>query len=167
VTTRGCSLVVLEVQWSVRDRGSYGWVPEDCHPRCYSMSLVVLGQIQTMIRIWEVHLVLRIVAVTRLFPRVDYRWWPVVGRASRHLWQQGSINVIIKGCRIKRHRKEDENVWVWDWRVSRVLGVLIYYYNVLYDVYFFFSSPYMCVFDDDHVTRYMGADVDACEHVDT
>jgi len=33
VATRGCSLVVLEVQWSVWDRGSYGWVPEDCPPR--------------------------------------------------------------------------------------------------------------------------------------
>jgi len=28
------------------------------------------------------------------------------------------------------------------------------------------SSPYLCVFGDDHVTRYMGADVDACERVD-
>jgi len=26
------------------------------------------------------------------------------------------------------------------------------------------SSPYLCVFGDDHVTRYMGADVDASEH---
>jgi len=28
------------------------------------------------------------------------------------------------------------------------------------------SSPYLCVFGDDHVTRYMGADVDAGEHAD-
>jgi len=28
------------------------------------------------------------------------------------------------------------------------------------------SSPYLCVFGDDHVTRYMGADVDADEHAD-
>ena len=28
------------------------------------------------------------------------------------------------------------------------------------------SSPYLCVFCDDHVTCYMGADVDAGEHVD-
>jgi len=26
------------------------------------------------------------------------------------------------------------------------------------------SSPYLCVFGDDHVTRYMEADVDAGEH---
>jgi len=25
------------------------------------------------------------------------------------------------------------------------------------------SSPYLCVFGDDHVTRYMGADVDVGE----
>jgi len=31
----------------------------------------------------------------------------------------------------------------------------------------FSSSPYLCVFGDDHVTRYMRADVDAGEHVDT
>jgi len=28
------------------------------------------------------------------------------------------------------------------------------------------SSPYLCVFGDDHVTRYMGADVDTGEHAD-
>jgi len=28
------------------------------------------------------------------------------------------------------------------------------------------SSPYLCVFGDDHVTRYMGADVDAGKHAD-
>jgi len=28
------------------------------------------------------------------------------------------------------------------------------------------SSPYLCVIGDDHVTRYMGADVDAGELVD-
>jgi len=38
-------------------------------------------------RIRELHLVLRIVAVTILFPHVDYRWWLVVGGASRHSWQ--------------------------------------------------------------------------------
>jgi len=27
--------------------------------------------------------------------------------------------------------------------------------------------PYLCVFDNDHVTRYMGAEVNAGEHVDT
>jgi len=40
-----CGVVVLEVQWSVRDRGSYEWVPKDCPPWCYPMSLVVLRQI--------------------------------------------------------------------------------------------------------------------------
>jgi len=29
------------------------------------------------------------------------------------------------------------------------------------------SSPYMCVCGDDHVTCYMGADVNAGEEVDT
>jgi len=28
------------------------------------------------------------------------------------------------------------------------------------------SSPYLCVICDDHVTSYMGADIDAGEHVD-
>jgi len=28
------------------------------------------------------------------------------------------------------------------------------------------SSPYLCVFSDDHVTCYMGAYVDAGEHAD-
>jgi len=28
------------------------------------------------------------------------------------------------------------------------------------------SSPYLCVCGDDHVTCYMGADVDAGEHTD-
>jgi len=28
------------------------------------------------------------------------------------------------------------------------------------------SSPYLCVFDDDHVTCYIGADVDAGEQTD-
>jgi len=64
--------VILEVQWSVGDRGSYGWVLKDCPHRCYPTSLVVLGQIRTTVRIRELHLVLRIVAMTNLFPRVDY-----------------------------------------------------------------------------------------------
>jgi len=34
--------------------------------------LVVLGQIQTAVRIRELHLVSQIVAVANLFPRVDY-----------------------------------------------------------------------------------------------
>jgi len=84
-----------------------------------------LGQIQTVVRIVELHLVLRIVATTSLFPCVDYRWWPVVEGASRHSWQQISINVLIKGCGIKRHPEEDAIMWVWDWRVSKVLEVLI------------------------------------------
>jgi len=31
---------------------------------------------------------------------------------------------------------------------------------------FILSSPYLCVFDDDHVTCYMGTYVVAGEHVD-
>jgi len=31
----------------------------------------------------------------------------------------------------------------------------------------FLSSPYLCVFGNDHVTCYMGAKVDVGEHVDT
>ena len=50
--------MVLEVQWSVRDHGSYGWVPEDGPSWCYLTSFVVLGQIQTMVCIGELHLVL-------------------------------------------------------------------------------------------------------------
>ena len=102
-----CSMVVLEVQWSVRDRELIGWVLEDCPHRFYLVSLVVLGQIRTLVRIGELHLMLRIVAVTRSFPRVYYRWWYVVGGASRHLWQQRSINVIIKGRRINRRPEEE------------------------------------------------------------
>ena len=31
---------------------------------------------------------------------------------------------------------------------------------------FYLSSPYLCLFGDDHVTCYMGADGDAGEHAD-
>jgi len=34
----------------------------------------------------------------------------MVGGASRHSWQQRSINVIIKGWRIKRRLEEDLEV---------------------------------------------------------
>ena len=64
--------MVLEVQWSVRDRGSYEWVLEDCSPRCYLTSLVLLEQIQTRVRIGELHLVSQIVVMANLFLRVDY-----------------------------------------------------------------------------------------------
>ena len=64
--------MILEVQWSVRDHGSYGQVLEDCSPRCYPMSLVVFGQIWTTVRIEELNLVLQIVSATSLFSRVDY-----------------------------------------------------------------------------------------------
>ncbi|QCD89443.1 hypothetical protein DEO72_LG4g387 [Vigna unguiculata] len=68
---------------------------------------------RTAVRIGELYLALRIVAPTSLFPHVYYRWWPVVVGASRHSWQQqGSINEIIKGCRIKRRSEEDVKVWV-------------------------------------------------------
>jgi len=110
MATRGYSLVVLEVKWSVWDRGSYGWVPEDCPPRCYPMSLVVLGQIRLRFilgnstwcyRLW----------LWQIYSRMwTIRWWPMVGGASRHSWQQRSINVIIKGWRIKRRLEEDLEV---------------------------------------------------------
>ncbi|QCE15180.1 hypothetical protein DEO72_LG11g2189 [Vigna unguiculata] len=51
------------------------------------------------------------------------------GGTSRHSWQQRSINVIIKWCRIKRRPKEVMKTGV---------------------------SPYLFVIGDDHVTRYMG-----------
>jgi len=72
MTTRGCSLVDLEVQWSVRDCGLYEWVPEDCPPRCYPTSLIVLGQIWTTVRIGKLHLVSQIMAMANLFSHVDY-----------------------------------------------------------------------------------------------
>jgi len=131
VATRGCSLVVLEVQWSVWDCGSYGWVPEDCPPQCYPMSLVVLKQIRIVVRIRELHLVLRIVAVTRSFPRVDYRWWSVVGGASRHSWQQGLIKVIIKGCKTKRRPKQVMKFGVWDLRVIRSVWIIEWLFIIL------------------------------------
>ncbi|QCD96358.1 hypothetical protein DEO72_LG6g1060 [Vigna unguiculata] len=56
--------------------------------------------------------ILGILAMTNLFQCVDYRWWLVVGGASRHSWQQGSINVIIKGCKIERRLEGDLKVWV-------------------------------------------------------
>jgi len=39
-------------------------------------------------------------------------------------------------------------------------------YVMLYLSFLYLSSPYLCVFDDDHVTCYMGEDDDAGEHVD-
>jgi len=116
----------------VRDRGSYEWVPENCPPRWYPTSLVFLGQIRTTIHIGKLHLVLWIVAMTRLFPRVDCRWWPVVGGASRHSWQQGWINVIIKEWRIKRCLGEDVNVGFDGWGVIRVMGFKLLSYRVWY-----------------------------------
>jgi len=57
------------------------------------------------------------------------------------------------------------NVGFDDWVFIRVMGLKSLLHCILY--FFYFSSPYLCVFGDDHVTRYMGADVDADEHVDT
>jgi len=59
------------------------------------------------------------------------------------------------------------NVWVWGLSVAKVLGVFNCYYNVPCNAFFILSSLYLCVFGDDHVTRYMGANVDASEHVDS
>jgi len=130
--------VVLEVQWSVRDRDLYRWVPNDCPPWCYPTSLVVLRQIRTAIRIGELDLVLWIVVVTRLFQCVEYWWWLVVGGASRHSWQQGSINVIIKGGRIKRRSKENVNVgcdgWDCHWNYGLKIIVLLYIVSILFEL---------------------------------
>jgi len=74
---------------------------------------------------------------------VDYRWWPVVGGASRHSWQQGSINVIIKGCRIERCPGEDVNVGFAGWGVIRVMG-----FKLSYRVWYFFLfelTLFVCV----------------------
>jgi len=37
---------------------------------------------------------------------------------------------------------------------------------MLYLYFLYLSSPYLCVFGDDHVTCYMGVDMDPGEHVD-
>jgi len=52
------------------------------------------------------------------------RWWPVVGGASRHSWQQRSINVFIKGCRTKRHPEEVMKIGVWGLGLLEVVGIL-------------------------------------------
>ena len=136
--------MVLKVQWSVRDRGSYGWVSEDCPPRWYPTSLAVLGQIRIAVHIRELHLVLQIMVVTRLFPCVDYRWWPIIGGTSRHSWQQWSINVIIKGCRIKRCPGEDVNLGFDGWGFIRVMGFKLSSYRVQY-FFLFELTLYVCV----------------------
>jgi len=43
--------------------------------------------------------------------------------------------------------------------VSLELWVLNYSI-IVYGISFYLSSPYLCVFDNDHVTRYMRANVD-------
>jgi len=76
--------VVFEVQWSVRDRGSYGGVLKDCPLQCNGLSLVVLGKLRTAVRFGELHLVSQIVAMA-IYSRVwTIRWWSVVRGASRH-----------------------------------------------------------------------------------
>jgi len=47
----------------------------------------------------------------------------------------------------------------------RGFNFVIIMYLVMYIL--FLSSPYLCVFDDDHVTRYVGADIDVGEHANT
>ena len=49
---------------------------------------------------------------------------------------------------------------------SEVMSILFWACDVPCDVYFILSLPCLRV-GDDHVTRYMGANVDASEHVDT
>ena len=84
--------------------------------------VVVLGKIPTVVCIGELHLMLQIVVVTRLFLCVDYMWWPVVGGASRHLWQQRSINGIIKGCRIKMRSEQYMKVRFKSWDSNKGHG---------------------------------------------
>jgi len=36
----------------------------------------------------------------------------------------------------------------------------------MFYLFIYMSSPYLCVFGDDHVTCYMGARIDAGEQVD-
>jgi len=105
------------------------------------------------------------VVVTNLFCVWTIRWWPIVVGVSRHSWQQRSISVIIKGCRIKRRPEEDVNVGLTVGFYVSVMDLELVLYCILH--FFYLSSPYLCVFGDDHVTRYMGVDVDAGEPVDT
>jgi len=51
--------------------------------------------------------------------------------------QQRLINVLIKGCRIKRHPEEDMKVWVRHLSVVEVLGVFNCYYNVPCNAFLF------------------------------
>ena len=51
--------------------------------------------------------------------------------------QQRSINVLIKGCRIKRRPEEDMKVWVQVLSVVEVLGVFNSYYNVHCNAFLF------------------------------
>jgi len=48
--------------------------------------------------------------------------------------------------------------------LRRVMGFKLLF--IIYCIAFYLSSPYLRVFDDDRITRYIGADVDAGEDVD-
>jgi len=47
------------------------------------------------------------------------------------------------------------------------MGLKSVLYCILPFFFFYLSSPYLCVFGDDHVSRYMREDVDADKSVDT
>jgi len=102
------------------------------------------GQIRTVVRIGELHLVLRIVVVKMYSCVWTIRWWPVVGGASRNSWYQRSINVIIKGCIIKRSLDEDVNVGLTIGFYIRVMSLK----SILYCMLHFFLlelTLFVCV----------------------
>jgi len=52
-------------------------------------------------------------------------------------------------------------------RVMLIKSVISYaLLNVMFYLFIYMSSPYLCVFGDDHVTCYIGAGIDAGEQVD-
>jgi len=53
-----------------------------------------------------------------------------------------------------------------DWSLIRDFEFRIITYCILLLFYYYLSSLYLCVFGNDHVTRYIGAKVDVGEHVD-
>jgi len=50
--------------------------------------------------------------------------------------------------------------------LTRVMVMKCFNYVMLYVSFLYLTSPYLCVFGDDHVTCYIEADVYAGEHVD-
>jgi len=61
------------------------------------MSLVVWRQLRTLVHFGELHLVSRIVVVA-IYSRVwTFRWWLVVGEASRHSCSKDQLVYSPKG----------------------------------------------------------------------